>query len=400
MDKDVIYGLSDDYKTIYQQHLEKITEDIDISRYVEFESPKNKIKKICFNGNGEMCILIQNEIEIEQKDFIKKPNYTAKIFDKTKKLIHQFDLDYDEIYSLDGYNFIDENMNEKTCFSLLCSLNKDMLYKVTYVSNDENIIVTNLKGIDYNTDERETIEFNNRLLDNFETINNRMMNYNNENVLYFNLHVPPFDGKSIYDNKLTIKVPLDNIQDGWYNVHTYINLDEAIFQVKINDVIYETIDSKSCKWFKPYVSSNGNLFNKTYYIGALGKKYGSSLNDELKNGDIDPYICKNLKIKNLQIYTKKLSYYERQAIRMRGKKINKLILTLPCGNRNSIDEIVRYFKYSASTAISNKVKINVTGTGIKTSAEMNEVRKEIISALENNKDCLIKIKDIEFIEEE
>jgi hypothetical protein len=68
--------------------LEKITEDIDISRYVEFESPKNKIKKICFNGNGEMCILIQNEIEIEQKDFIKKPNYTAKIFDKTKKLIH------------------------------------------------------------------------------------------------------------------------------------------------------------------------------------------------------------------------------------------------------------------------------------------------------------------------
>lgn len=123
------------------------------------------------------------------------------------------------------------------------------------------------------------------------------------------------------------------------------------------------------------------------------------MNDELKNGDIDPYICKNLKIRNLQIYTKKLSYYERQAIRMRGKRINKLILTLPCGNRNSIDEIVRYFKYSASTAISNKVKINLTGTGIKTNAEMNEVRKEIISALENNKDCLIKIKDIEFIEE-
>lgn len=37
------------------------------------------------------------------------------------------------------------------------------------------------------------------------------MNYNNENVLYFNLHVSPFDGKSIYDKKLTIKVPLDNI---------------------------------------------------------------------------------------------------------------------------------------------------------------------------------------------
>ena len=401
MDKDVIYGLSDDddddnddCKTIYQQHLTKITEDVDISRYEEFKSQTNQIKKICFNANGEMCIVIRNESE--EKDITKKPNYTVKIFDKTKKLINSFDLDYDEIHSLDGYNFIDENMTEKTCFALLCSLNKDILYKVTYVSNDEKVIVTTLSGIDLKPEGEDK----NSLLDNFESINNnRIMNYNNENVLYFNLHVSPSDGKSIYDKKLTIKVPLDNIQDGWHNVHAYINLDDAVFQVKINDVIYETINEGTHDWFKPYVSSNGTLFNKTYYIGGLGKKYGSSLNDELKNGDIDPYICKNLKIRNLQIYTKKLSYYERQAIRMRGKRINKLILTLPCGNRNSIDEIVRYFKYSASTAISNKVKINLTGTGIKTNAEMNEVRKEIISALENNKDCLIKIKDIEFIEE-
>lgn len=86
--------------------------------------------------------------ESEEKDITKKPNYTVKIFDKTKKLINSFDLDYDKIHSLDGYNFIDENMTEKTCFTLLCSLNKDILYKVTYVSNDEKVIVTTLSGID------------------------------------------------------------------------------------------------------------------------------------------------------------------------------------------------------------------------------------------------------------
>ena len=75
-----------------------------------------------------------------------------------------------------------------------------------------------------------------------------------------------------------------------------------------------------------------------------------------------------------------------------------MILTLPCGNRNSIDEMVRYFKYVSSPAISNKVKINIAGTGLKTKGEFDMLRKEIEAVLEDNKDCLVKVKDIEFIE--
>ena len=85
-------------------------------------------------------------------------------------------------------------------------------------------------------------------------------------------------------------------------------------------------------------------------------------------------------------------------MRLRNKKINELILTLPCGNRNSIDEMVRYFKYVSSPAISNKIKVNITGTGLKTEGEFDILRKEIETVLENNKDCLVSIKDIEFVE--
>lgn len=84
-------------------------------------------------------------------------------------------------------------------------------------------------------------------------------------------------------------------------------------------------------------------------------------------------------------------------MRMRGKKINQLILTLPCGKRNCIDEIVRYFKYNSSPSISNKVKITISGTGLKSEGEYELLRKEITSALENNKDCLVTVKDIQFI---
>ena len=176
-----------------------------------------------------------------------------------------------------------------------------------------------------------------------------------------------------------------------------IDLDEATFEVRINDIILETINEASHSWFLPHVSSNGTVFNSTYFIGCLGKKYGTTLNGILKNGIIDPYICKNSKLQHMQIYNRKLEYYEYQAMRLREKKINPIILTLPCGNRNSIDEIVRYFKYNSAGAISNKVKINITGTGLQTEGEFELVRKEIMDVLERNKDCLVEVKEIEFI---
>ena len=88
---------------------------------------------------------------------------------------------------------------------------------------------------------------------------------------------------------------------------------------------------------------------------------------------------------------------EIKAMRLRGKRINPVILTLPCGNRNGIDEIVRYFKYNSAGAISNKVKINITGTGLQTEGEFELVKKEIMAELEKNKDCLVEVKEIEFI---
>lgn len=84
-------------------------------------------------------------------------------------------------------------------------------------------------------------------------------------------------------------------------------------------------------------------------------------------------------------------------MRLRDKQINPVILTLPCGNRNNIDEIVRYFKYNSAGAISNKVKINITGTGLQTEGEFELVRNEIMDVLSRNKDCLVDVKEIEFV---
>ena len=83
---------------------------------------------------------------------------------------------------------------------------------------------------------------------------------------------------------------------------------------------------------------------------------------------------------------------------MHFDKINPLVLTIPCGIRNGIEEIVRYFKFNKPGSYTNKVKINIGGLSndIKMQSQIDALKSEIITALTNN-DCLIKIKEIEFI---
>ena len=175
-------------------------------------------------------------------------------------------------------------------------LGSGIITQVTYVSDAKSIYVKRLE-LPTNTAPNY-----------YETINsNVLLRYKDYNALYFNLHVP---SSYNFDHIATIKWNLQDIQEGWYNINVAIDLDEAVFEVRINDNIYERIDESTHSWFIPHVSSNGTVFNSTYYIGCLGKKYGSTLNQILKNGQIDPYVCKNSKLENTQIFNRKLEYYE------------------------------------------------------------------------------------------
>lgn len=411
-DKDTIYGIKKDEGVYYivSQSLGKVYGDVDKSKYTEFQS-RESIDMIQINGFGDMCIVRSfADGSLDRK--------RLQVYDITKQKVFDYDMSgYDTVHSLDAYTYLDENGNEQSCFTLVCS-SVDTMNRLTYFVSDGHITSSNLhiptKKVpsDDGDGEKEIAGFPYGLnTATFETVNTiRTLSVEDNNALFFNLHVP---STGICDNKATIKWSLDNIQDGWYNINVYINLDKGIFELKINDEIYEVIkDEKRYKklndelintdedisWFKQFEHSDGTIFNTTYYFGALGKKYGTVLNKILKNGVEDPYVCVNGKIENVQLYTKELDYYEYQAMRMRGKMINKLILTLPCGNRNCIDEIVRYFKYVATQAISNSIKICIAGTGLQTEGQFNMLRKEIMNALEDNKDCLIKVRAIEFIE--
>lgn len=388
-DGDTVYGLyatekylaSGGWFWIFNDSLSKMQADTSTNKYAQWASP-NSIDKIRFNNRGQMCLIrnFNNNKDNENEDNNKRMD----IYDKTKKRIYTYDLTpFDEIITLDSYTYIDESHRQRPVFVATLKAAGN-IYKVTYFCDNKSVSSSSI-----------SVPF--EVLGSLkQTVNsNVLLRYRKQNVLYFNLYVP---SHYTYNHLATIKWDISELQQGWYNINTMIDLDAAQFEVRINDIILETINEKTHSWFKPFVSSNGTVFDSSYYIGVLGKKYGTTLNKILKNAPYDPYVCKDGKFDNLMIHNRRLDYYEYQAMRMKNKTINRLILTLPCGNRNGIDEMIRFFKYNSSPAISNKVKINITGTGLKTQGEFNILRNEIQEVLKNNKDCLIDVKDIEFVQ--
>lgn len=363
---------------LYNQPLSKIQAIVSSSKFAEFGSNES-IDWIQMNERGEMLLVrgFSSAQSIEVDENAKR----FEIYDKTKKRIYQYFLNgYEKVYSVDAYNYIDEYNQEHSAFTIL-ALKGNNVYKIEYQSESKHVELSLTElPVDCNPRFSET------------TNSNSIIRYANENKLYFNLYLPT---GYLYDYHEQIVWDISEIQQGWYNVNVHIDLDKAEFIIKINDIEYDyRIQTDT---FEPYVFSNGTIFDTTYYVANVGKKYGTTMDRILSETRNDPYVCKNVKFNNMRIYNKALEYYEYQAMRLDGKGINPITLTIPCGQRSNIEEIVRYFRYTPPSAISNKVKINISGTGLSTKGEFQLLEKEIRTVLENNMDCLVDVEQIDFI---
>lgn len=385
-DHDTIYGLylyqdyinSGGYYWLFNQSLAKIKSSISTSKFVEFGSPES-IDWLCEDDDNNL-LLIRNTVKIDT-DNTDPPRF--EIYDKTKRLVFSYSLDgYSKVLSVDSYRYIDDDFIERRIFNILAvtSIDNSTVYSIQYdtLNKKRTILSTKLPS---NANEYF-----------YQTTNSpSLINYSNENKLYFNLYFP---SGYIYNYKAQIVWDISDVQEGAYNINAAIDIDKAKFEIKINDVTLETIGEN--EWFAPYVESNGTMFTDAYFIGCLGKKYGSTLNKILKR-QTDPYMCKDVYIDRMSIYTKSLSYAEYEAMRLKGKLVQDLTLTLPCGMRSNTEEIVRYFKYAYPGAISNKVKLNISGTGLETEGELEMLKRQIESAIIDNKDCIVDIKEINFV---
>jgi hypothetical protein len=378
-DNDTVYGIikekkdNDDWYYIFNQSLGRIQTSSTASRYAEFSSDVS-IDNLAFGPNGSFALIRGFDTDSKSQTF--------EVFDKSKTKIYNYPLkEYDKILSLDYYRFINSAFEEKNVYVAVVAANKSISAIVYDI--DREGVDTYFTKLPYSED------------DVFKGVidSNKLLAHAEENNLYFNLYLP--DG----NNCITHKWSLSEIEEGWYTISVNIDMDEANFTIKVNEIVIGDYNSDNTPSFKKHQYSNVSFLDGIYYIGTLPKQHGTTLN-EILLGDsrFDPYAWKNSKIRNTTVYNKSLEYYEQQANTLYFDKINPLTLTIPCGIRNGVEEIVRYFKFNKPNSFTNKVKINIAGLSkdIHMQSQLEALKSEIIASLSNN-DCLLKINEIEFI---
>lgn len=383
-DNDTVYGIIKpeankeyDWYYMYNQSISKLFAAKASSKYAEFSSD-NGIVSVANGPDGYFGLI--RDINDKEAELTLGKRKSLEIYDKSKTKIYNYPLDgCTDLVSFDYYRYIDEVFEEHDVFVAI-------LKTFTYITIFEYQI-DNEKVNVYLMDDLE------EPLDNFRNVidSDRFIAKLNENKLYFNLCLNE-------NNKIIHEWDLREAQEGWYNINVEANTEEAIFNIKINDKTVGKYNSETHPFFKAHKHTNTSIFNQTHHVGIVGKKHGATLN-EILNGTInrDPYIFRNTKLKNTTLFNRNLEYYEYLAMRLNFEKINKLVLTLPCGIRNGIDEIIRYFKFAKPGAISNKVKINISGAnGISLNSEKEFIRNSIIDAVKEA-DCLQNIDSINFI---
>lgn len=367
-DKNTIFAITEDNKEKFKYILR--AHDLSSGESANYFKSTTSIDNIAIGPNDEILLIRGFK---EYKNTSKK---WLEVYDKSRNKIYSYSLSmYDKVESVVFYRYIDLNGIEHNTFKLLCHRN-DFVDIILYHIDEQRISynITNLKSGN---------------ICNFITNDNNVIKYTNENALYFNLYM--------YDIPIAnLRWDISSIQSGWYNIDALIDFNKSEFKIKINDDI---ISENLVTHFRNIKELDSNsFFDNVYLIGSIAKSHGLTLSELLYNGKKDPYSFKNTKLRNLTIYNRKLNYHEQQASLLYFKKINPIILTLPCGIRNGIEEITRYFKFNSPGSVSNKIKINIAGLDdIDLKRDTNILKSQIVDIIQKEADCLIEVENIEFI---
>ena len=211
------------------------------------------------------------------------------------------------------------------------------------------------------------------------------------NVLNFSLNLPK---SSLINDKFVYSFPLDEIIAGWYNFRVIIDLNNGVFEVYENE---QLLPIKREITINPNVYNLKNVFNYPFILGTASYKNAVTLNDFLGFKNEKPFNTVNFRIKNFLLYSKLLSGDERQALLLSFSDLEPLTITLPGGQRNNFEEIIRYFKYNPPANMSNTIRINIKNSGITKLSDQQNLSLDILRKINEELAVLLNIKEIKFI---
>lgn len=342
------------------------------------------IEMMTGDESGRLAIVKRNSANLE-----KLGELELVIFDDTKRVARTYEVgkEYDKIFGLDAIK-VRKNNRWTTNFIIFGQfIDKETSLPVTqYVVIDENYGVTRYT-VDYIlTYEPGKEQFRQNKFTNFT--NTILLSY--ENSIDFTLTVPAYN---MVTSRFTYSLDLTNITSGWYNFRIFADLNAGKFSVTMND---NPLPVKRYIELKQYYYNFKNVFNYALTFGRYSYNSGLPL-AKLMEININSYDSKNVRLDNILCYSTELNREQLHACHLAATGIGELNITLPGGQRNNLEEIIRYFKYNPPHNVSNVIRINIKNSNITNDKVKAALTNDILLKLSNDLAVPLTIKDINFI---
>jgi ribosome biogenesis protein Nip4 len=221
-----------------------------------------------------------------------------------------------------------------------------------------------------------------------------MTNFNNlqalnSNRLAFNITLTNYLSSEDVLSK-SIAVDLGSIDTGYHTFTYRFDALQGNISLFIDGVLYQN------EVIPPSKYNIQQILSEDLYVGAVGITNGIDLATYLKQPGYY-FINSSYPVRNLMIYNHALKSDEIFALSLKDRTIDELILSIPCGQRNNIEEIERFFKYAPVTS-SKSINIYVKNTGITNTTFKNNIKNVIYEQAASTLPVGVKINDIQFID--
>jgi hypothetical protein len=357
------------YYTLQDKKL--LRHDLSTDNVIEFIDTTSQIIDFIIDIN-ENIIILHNKTKVS-------------VYDKTRDLL--FSQNYDALTTnmqLVGVDIVRQytstsiGPNIDVVLAFIDFGNRLFLYSL----NNNTIVNTGLFGTftDYNSKRPKRYKITNynyyRQIPvvNKLSFNLTLTNYlSTENIVNRNIS---FDYSTIDKGYHTFTYRFDPIQG---NITLFVDGD-----------IYENLTVPPGKY------AIQDIFSDDIYVGSTGFYNGIDLATYLNQPGF--YYISNLNLKNLFIYDKAIRDSEIIALNIFGESINDIILSIPAGQRNNMEEIERYFRFSPSASSSRKINVYLKNLGINNLDIRNNIKNLVLQEASTLLPAGVNINDIQFID--
>jgi hypothetical protein len=147
-------------------------------------------------------------------------------------------------------------------------------------------------------------------------------------------------------------------------------------------------------YFEPRKYDFSNLIKRPFMFGTAAYRNNIPLFKYLKK---QAFLVKGLTITDYKLYSTPLNDFDIKFLAKQNMNIQDLVVDIPCGRRNYVEEIERYFKATIPGSKSTLYNFNITNTGITDRSLQQALEARIIKELQESAPAYSQLNSINWI---